>query len=291
MRLNIVHNTFAHFNFVEPIYTLIKNFDYKDFKNYINIKNCINYICICVEIQILVFTTFIFFKKVICPLINWISKNFIFVKVLDIFLFHLSITFIFLFGLLYVYERKINISKKIILILFVLYNIIFFIGIFEKIYSDYSNRTNLSYLYYLDENSKKTFIFYKTNDMWLCSKKDYILCSKKETSEFYNKTLEYRNNLKNVNSDEIREKILDYIDKIDKYAGYIRINTNEVLDFLRILNSCIENLNIDLKKTELDELIDRISQITEVKLVDQNDIQKEKFYLYTDNKDKFYSLL
>lgn len=288
MHLYIGHNTFTHFNFRELIYTVIKNIDYKDFKKYINIRNYIN---IYVGMYILVFTIFIFLKKVICPFIKWLSKNIIFVKVLDIFLFHLSITFIFLFGLLYVYERKINISKKTILFLFVLYNIIFFICIFERIYSDYSNRANLSYLYYLDENSKKTFIFYKTNDMWLCSKKDYILCSKKETSEFYNKTLEYRNNLKNINSYEIREKILDYIDKIDKYAGYIRINTNEVLDFLRILNFCIENSNIDLKKTELDELIDRISQITEVKLVDQNDIQKEKFYLYTDNKDKFYSLL
>ena len=297
-----VHTPFIHFDCWKQIYTVIKKFDYKNFKNYINIKDYINIIIIyiniiniCINIYvgicILVFTIFIFLKKVIHPFINFIKKNILFIKILDICLFHLGVSFIFLYSILYIYEKKINISKKNILFFYILYAIVFFIYIFGEVYSNYSSRVNLSYLYYLDGNGKKIFIFSKTNDMWICSKKDYILCSKKEKIEFYNKTSEYRNKAKKVNDSKVKEKILEYIDKIDKHSEYIRVDTPEVLKYFVILNYCIENVDINSKKVELYKTIKKIIKMTEIKLIDQSDIPKDKLYPHTDNKDKFYSLL
>ena len=232
-----------------------------------------------------------FYKKIIHPIINWIKKNIFFIKVLGDFFFQISITFIFLSILLYVYETKINISKKLILLVYILLNLIIFICIFVKIYYNYSSRVNLSYLYYLDKNGKKVFIFYKTNDMWICSKKDYILCIKTEKNEFYKKTSEYRNKAKKVNDSKVKEKILEYIDEIDKHSEYIRVDTPEVLKYFVTLNYCIENEDINSKKVELYKTIKKIIKMTEIKLIDQSDIPKDKLYPHTDNKDKFYSLL
>ena len=233
----------------------------------------------------------IFIKKIIHPIINWITKNIFFVKVLGDFFFQISITFIFLSILLNVYETKINISKKLILLVYILFSLIIFICIFMKVYYNYSNRVNLSYLYYLDKNGKKVFIFYKTNDMWICSKKDYILCSKTEKNEFYKKTFEYRNKVKKVNDSKVKEKILEYIDEIDKRSEYIRVDTPEVLKYFVILNYCIENADINSKKVKLYKIIKKIIKMTEIKLIDQSNIPKDKLYPHTDNKDKFYSLL
>ena len=233
----------------------------------------------------------IFIKKITHSIINWITKNIFFVKVLGDFFFQISITFIFLSILLNVYETKINISKKLILLVYILFNLIIFICIFMKVYYNYSNRVNLSYLYYLDKNGQKVFIFYKTNDMWICSKKDYILCSKTEKNEFYKKTFEYRNKVKKVNDSKVKEKILEYIDEIDKRSEYIRVDTPEVLKYFVILNYCIENADINSKKVELYKIIKKIIKMTEIKLIDQSNIPNDKLYPYTDNKDKFYSLL
>ena len=233
----------------------------------------------------------IFIKKIIHPIINWITKNIFFVKVLGDFFFQISITFIFLSILLNVYETKINISKKLILLVYILFSLIIFICIFMKVYYNYSNRVNLSYLYYLDKNGKKVFIFYKTNDMWICSKKDYILCSKTEKNEFYKKTFEYRNKVKKVNDSKVKEKILEYIDEIDKRSEYIRVDTPEVLKYFVILNYCIENADINSKKVKLYKIIKKSIKMTEIKLIDQSNIPKDKLYPHTDNKDKFYSLL
>ena len=277
-----VHITFVHFNFWEQIHTVIKNFDYKDFKDCIKIY---------VGKYVLEGTIFIFLKKIIHPFINFIKKNILFIKILDICFLHLGVSFISLYIILYIYENKINISKKNILLFYILYAIVFFAYIFGEVYSNYSSRVNLSYLYYLDGNGRKIFIFSKTNDMWICLKKDYILCSKKEKFEFYNKTSEYRNKAKKVNDSEVKEKILEYIDKIDKYSEYTRVDTPEVLKYFEILNYCIENSDINSKKVELHKIMKKIIKMTEIKLVDQSDIPKDKLYPHTDNKDKFYTLL
>lgn len=294
-------NPFENFSFLKWINIVIKNFDYKGFinciniKDYINIKDCINiikdYVNIYLEICTFISIIFIFIKKIVHPIINWITKNIFFVKVLGASFFQLSITFIFLNRLLYVYETKINISKKSILLLYILFDLIIFIYIFEKVYYNYSSRVNLSYLYYLDKNGKKVFIFSKTNDMWICSKKDYILCSKTEKNEFYKKTSEYINKTKKINDSKVKEKILEYIDKIAKYREYVRADYAEVSYYFEILDYCIENSDINSMEIELSKTIKKIVKITEINLVNQSDIPKGKLYPHTDNKDKFYSLL
>ena len=212
------------------------------------------------------------------------------IKVIDGFLFHFGFSLICLCFILDIYEEKIDVSKKIVLFFYILYSICIFCIVFKTVYSIYSSRLYLSYLYYLDQNNRKVFIFYKTNDMWISSRKDYILCSTKEKDEFNNKTLEYKNNAKKINNCAYKEKILKYIDNIDKYSEYIRVDSQELLDFFRILDNYFTNPSINFNEAELDKLMDKIEKTTEIKLIDQNEIQNSKLYPNINNKNKFNKL-
>ena len=218
------------------------------------------------------------------------EENISFITVIDGFLFHFGVSLICLYFILDIYEEKNDVSKKIILFFYISYSICIFCIVFKTVYSIYSSRLYLSYLYYLDQNNRKVFIFYKTNDMWISSRKDYILCSTKEKDEFNNKTLEYKNNAKKINNCAYKEKILKYIDNIDKYSEYIRVDSQELLDFFGILDNYFKNPSINFNEVELDKLMDKIEKITEIKLIDQNEIQNNKLYPNINNKNKFNKL-
>lgn len=144
---------------------------------------------------------------------------------------------------------------------------------------------------YYEYSGGKIFIFNRVGDSWLCSlKKDYISCSNEEKKEFENKIREYKNDTKRkVTNEDTRSQILEYIDKLNRYSDYIRVDNETVEKYLDIIRCCICNTSINTQIQVLNQKIDEFNNMIELRLISNDIIAKKTLCHHLDNKDKFYN--
>lgn len=190
-------------------------------------------------------------------------------------------------------QESINLGWNVLLPLII--SIVFIVGSYiysvYTLYSKFSIIINLSYLYY-EDGGKKMFIFNRFGDSWLCSlKRDYIRCSRKEKKEFENKIKEYKNDTKRkVINEDTRSQILEYIDKLNRYSDYIRVDNEVVKKYLNIIRCCICNTSINTQIQVLNQKIDEFNNMIELRLISNDEITKKTLCHHLDNKDKFYNM-
>lgn len=156
---------------------------------------------------------------------------------------------------------------------------------------DYSNRVNLSYVYYIDKKGNKYFLFDKIDDIWFVYKnKDYKKCSNKEKNEFYKKTQLYKKKSKVIDNVTNREAIIQYIDKINSYSEYFRINDSKINVCFDIIDEYIDNSN-NLDTTKLDKIIRNLEKLVSFKCISNDELKNKTLHPYIDNKDRFYDML
>lgn len=189
-------------------------------------------------------------------------------------------------------QESIKLGWNVLLLLII--SIVFIVGsyiyIVYTLYSKFSIIINLSYLYY-EDGGGKIFIFNRVGDSWLCSlKKDYIRCSRKEKKEFENKIREYKNDTKRkVTNEDTRSQILEYIDKLNRYSDYIRVDNEMIKKYLDIIRCCICNTSINTQIQVLNQKIDEFNNMIELRLISNDKITKKTLCHHLDNKDKFYN--
>ena|GEM_PF-6107726 len=188
-------------------------------------------------------------------------------------------------------QESINLVWNVSLLLGIVFIVGPYIYIVYKLYLKYSNIINLSYLYY-EDGGEKIFVFNRVGDSWLCSlKKDYIRCSRKERKEFENKIREYKNDTKRkVINEDARSQILEYIDKLNRYSDYIRIDNEVVVDYLNIITYCIYNLGMNTQIQNLHQKIGVLDNIIKLRLISNDEITQKNLCHHLDNKDKFYNM-
>ena len=185
-----------------------------------------------------------------------------------------------------------QIISNAIILTFIIICVIIYI-IYTGNVLDYSTRVNLSYVYYLDDNKNKCFLFDKIDDMWLVSEnKDYKKCSNKEKNEFYNKTYKYKNDSKVINNITNRGVIINYIDKINQYSEYFRINDPNIESYFNIIDEYIKNGN-DTNNTilSLDNKIRYLEKLVSFKCISHDELKDKTLHPHIDNKDRFYDML
>lgn len=191
-------------------------------------------------------------------------------------------------------QESIKLGWNVLLLLLII-SIVFIVGsyiyIVYTLYSKFSIIINLSYLYY-EDGGKKIFIFNRVGDSWLCSlKKDYIRCSSREKKEFENKIKAYKNDTKiKVTNEDTRSQILEYIDKLNRYSDYLRVDNDVVKKYLDIMRCCICNNSINTQIQVLNQKIDEFNNMIELRLISNDEITKQTLCHHLDNKDKFYNV-
>lgn len=188
-------------------------------------------------------------------------------------------------------QKDIILGLKVSLPLGILFIVGAYIYIVYTLYSKYSSIINLSYLYY-KEGNELVFLFNRVGDSWLCSsKRDYIRCSTEEKKAFKDKIREYKKDTnKKVTNKDGKSQILEYIEKLNRYSDYIRVDNKDVKDYLNIITRCICDSGVNIQIQNLHKKIDLLDNIIELKLISNDEISKKTLCHHLDNKDIFYNM-
>ncbi len=119
------------------------------------------------------------------------------------------------------------------------------------------NMANLSFAYYYDGN-KKVYIHHREGNRFVCGKKDYVMSNNKCKKEFEKKIKEQRKKIEEKEfSDKNKENFNIYMDKVNSYSGYIKLEEEIVQSFLKELdNYCVNsNFSDDEFLRYLDDMI------------------------------------
>lgn len=173
--------------------------------------------------------------------------------------------------------------------------IICFLLIFRFNFSYFVNKmSNLSFIYFYNDNMDKIYIYEKKGDSYLCGYKDYIKCDKDCAKNFIKKMDSFYNKLKIKFKDN---NIYLYsfkrdIEKTKKYAGYIKIDDYSIANFVKKMelycdieqkNFVPENLFVDLY-----EIIKTLEHLTAIFLVDEKDV-KEVYPVCNDIQKSYFN--
>ena len=173
-----------------------------------------------------------------------------------------------------------------------------FISYFIQIRLDYSNKMNLAYIYYIEDN-KERYIFRSNKELLISGNKCYTECSLKEQNEFRKKIRKITKKINkkeyNINFND-KKSLEDWIKKINIYYFTLRVNEKEIDDFFNIINNCIEG-NLDnyqtrtdyLEAQNLEQKIDNINKIIKLKFIDRQEIIGKDLYLNVENINNFYN--
>lgn len=188
-------------------------------------------------------------------------------------------------------QEDIILGWKVSLLLGILVIVGAYTYIVYILYSKYISIINLSYLYYKEDN-ETVFLFNRVGDSWLCSsKRDYIRCSTEEKKAFKDKIREYKKDTnKKVTNKDGKSQILEYIEKLNRYSDYIRVDNKDVKDYLNIITRCICDSGVNIQIQNLHKKIDLLDNIIELKLISNDEISKKTLCHHLDNKDIFYNM-
>lgn len=271
-------------------------------------KGIIFFICIVIFI-----TSYIIFKnkiivEIICAIIiaiilpivvdtKWLEdKTNISDKILGILFIEISFLFIPICFIILNLKEFINFKYTyIISIIFISIIIAIFFSIIHNILlSNYSNKASLAYIYVYTKTKRRFFVFQKTDEYLLCSKKSYLSCSNIEKNEFKSRIRSFSDKLDkaifiNQKNKERFEKNKYKFDKYLKKLYYLS-------DFIRVNEPCIKELfnklddynlssskNIIQCEMFLKRKIKKISNKFKLKLIHVDDIVDGKYYRYYKN--------
>ena len=151
------------------------------------------------------------------------------------------------------------------------------------IYSNYCNRINESYMYFI-KNRKKFFLFNLTEDTFWYLSRNYLKCTnlEKRSYSLKIKRLKQKVKYKLKNNDYLRDKLIQYLNELTMYSGYLRIDESIIDDGLKIVDSCIsdqcKNKLKYIKKKRLNSRIKNIKKCINFKLISLEELSKYRIY-------------
>jgi membrane protein len=151
------------------------------------------------------------------------------------------------------------------------------------IYSNYCNRINTSYMYFI-KNRKKFFLFNLTEDTFWYLSRNYLKCTnlEKRSYSLKIKRLKQKVKYKLKNNDYLRDKLIQYLNELAMYSEYLRIDESIIDDCLKIVDSCIsdqcKNKLKYIKKKRFNIRIKNIKNCINFKLISLEELSKYRIY-------------
>ena len=189
-----------------------------------------------------------------------------------------------LLGTIFAFIGAINYSiLKEKLISVIILSIICIFMIRTIIYSNYCNRINTSYMYFI-KNRKKFFLFNLTEDTFWYLSRNYLKCTdlEKRSYSLKIKRLKQKVKYKLKDNDYLRDKLIQFLNEITMYSEYLRIDESIIDDYLKIVDSCIsdkcKNKLKYIKKKRLNIRIKNIKNCINFKLISLEELSKYRIY-------------
>ena len=138
------------------------------------------------------------------------------------------------------------------------------------------NMANLFFAYYYYEN-KKVYIHHREGNRFVCGKKDYVMSNNKCKRDFEKEIDKKIAEIESKNfSNENRESLKIYKDKVRSYSSYIKLDEEIVQSFLKELdNYCVNsNFSDDEFLRYLDDMIkNKFEPILPLFYVNEEDVK------------------